>query len=241
MTGFLALSFALGLCGMMLGGLGRLLSKTSTVPASGDGEPRALIVLDPGHGGEDGGCSADNGTLEKELNLAVSENVRDILCAAGYPAVMTRESDTLLYDMYKDLSDYKGKKKVYDLRNRLRFFEDSGADVLVSIHMNKFPDKQYSGLQVYYSSGGSSVALADRIQNYTKQYLQPDNDRLTKKAGSSIYLLNRTDKTAVLVECGFLSNDGECDALNDPEYRKKLSLCIASAVIDSLDKDSVQQ
>lgn len=235
--GFTALSLLLGMVAMFFGGIGKMLLGTAVVPAAGDDTAAPVIVIDPGHGGEDGGCSADDGTLEKELNLYIGENVKDILNAAGYPAVMTRSTDTLLYDMYGDLTDYTGKKKVFDLRNRLRFFEDSGAEMLVSIHMNKFPDKKYSGLQVYYSKGNSeSVSLADRIQGYTEKYLQTDNDRLTKAATSKIYLLNRANKPAVLVECGFLSNDNECEKLNDPEYRKKLSLCIASAIIDTVSK-----
>lgn len=239
MCGFIALSLALGLCALLPVSIGKLFSQDALVPAAADDAKPPLIVLDPGHGGEDGGCSADDGTTEKELNLYISQNVRDLLNAAGCPAVMTRTEDTLLYDMYGDLNDYTGKKKVFDLKNRLRFFEESGAEMLVSIHMNKFPDKKYSGLQVYYSKGsGESVSLADRIQNYTKEYLQKDNDRLTKAATSKIYLLNRCQKPAVLVECGFLSNDSECENLKDAGYRKKLSLCIASAIIDQIDKNS---
>lgn len=241
LCGFVALSIIFGLCALIPVGIGKIMSD-NVVPASVNNSVVPIVVLDPGHGGEDGGCSADDGTMEKELNLYISENVRNILTAAGYPAVMTRTEDTLLYDLYGDLNDYTGKKKVYDLRNRLRFFEESGAQMLVSIHMNKFPDKKYSGLQVYYSKGsGESVSLADRIQNYTEKYLQTGNDRLTKAATSKIYLLNRCEKTAVLVECGFLSNDGECESLKDPEYRKKLSLCIASAIIDQVEKKSASE
>lgn len=237
MCGFAALSIILGLCALIPVGVGKLMSAATTVQTAVDGVRAPLVVLDPGHGGEDGGCSSDSGAMEKDLNLLVASNVADILGAAGCPAVLTRSEDTLLYDMYGDLSDYTGKKKVFDLRNRLRFFEESGAGMLVSIHMNKFPDKKYSGLQVYYSKGsGESVSLADRIQNYTKTYLQPDNDRLTKAATSKIYLLSRSEKPAVLVECGFLSNDDECARLSDGTYRKKLSLCIAAAIIDQLNK-----
>lgn len=236
---FTALGLTLGGVGIALGNMDKLImrgDKNSTQVSAAVTPP--TVVIDPGHGGEDGGCSAEDGTTEKELNLKVSENLRDILNAAGYSAVLTREEDTLLYDMYGELDNYKGKKKVFDLKNRLRFAGESGAGYLVSIHMNKFPDKKYSGLQVYYSqSSGQSVALADRIQEYTRTYLQPDNERMTKKAGSSIYILNRAEMPAVLVECGFLSNDSERERLKDGEYRKKLSLCIASAIIDSVEAD----
>lgn len=236
---FTALGLALGGVGIALGNMDKLIMRGDKNSALVSAEPMPpLVVIDPGHGGEDGGCSAEDGTTEKELNLMVSQNLCDILNAAGYSAVMTREEDTLLYDMYGELDSYKGKKKVYDLKNRLRFAKESGAQYLVSIHMNRFPQKKYSGLQVYYASDfGQSVALADRIQEYTKKYLQPDNGRMTKKAGSSIYILNRAEIPSVLVECGFLSNDEEKEKLCDGEYRKKLSLCIAAAIIDSVEGD----
>ena len=175
------------------------------------------------------------GNIDKLISKTPGGGIAAAAHAAA-PVVVTRETDTLLYDMYGDLTDYKGHKKTYDLRNRLRFTQEAGAEYLVSIHMNKFTDSRYSGLQVYYSPNtGESVAMADRIQGYTEKYLQTDNDRLTKKAGSAIYLLNRSEIPAVLVECGFLSNSEEAASLCDPVYRRKLSVCIAAGIIDSIE------
>lgn len=196
---------------------------------------RPIIVIDAGHGGEDGGASGEDGTKEKDLNLLVAQSLADILTAAGYDVRMTRTDDRLLYDLYGDLTDYTGHKKTYDLRNRLRFTEEAGADLLLSIHMNKFPQPQYSGLQVYYSpTAPESRTVAEVIRSYTKLYLQPENERETKAATSSIYLLHRIQRPAVMVECGFLSNEEELTRLKDEIYRRQLSLVIACAAAESL-------
>ena len=196
---------------------------------------RPIIVIDAGHGGEDGGASGEDGTKEKDLNLLVAQSLADILTAAGYDVRMTRTDDRLLYDLYGDLTDYTGHKKTYDLRNRLRFTEEAGADLLLSIHMNKFPQPQYSGLQVYYSpTAPESRTVAEVIRNYTKLYLQPENERETKAATSSIYLLHRIQRPAVMGACGILSNEEELSRLKDDTYRRQLALVIACAAAESL-------
>ncbi len=193
--------------------------------------PRPVIVLDPGHGGEDGGASGKAGTLEKDLNLSITKAVATLLQSAGYDVRLTREEDTLLYDRYGDLTDYTGHKKTYDLRNRLRFAKETGAALLVSIHMNTFPDGRYSGLQVYYSPAREeSRTVASLIQTYVRRYLQPENEREIKKANSSIYLLSRSESPAVLIECGFLSNEKELSLLTNPTYQKELALTLAAAI-----------
>lgn len=197
-------------------------------------EGRVRVVIDAGHGGEDGGTSG-GGLTEKDVNLAVAESMYDILSAAGVECVMTRTDDRLLYDKYGDLSDYTGRKKVYDLRNRLRIAEEHEDAVFVSVHMNYFASKKYSGLQVWYSpNDASSRTLADTVQSTVRKYLQPDNDRETKRAGSAIYLLDRIRTPAILVECGFLSNDEECARLGDGDYRRSLALVMSEAVMEFL-------
>ena len=86
---------------------------------------RYVIVIDPGHGGEDGGCVSQSGILEKDINLAIANKLSNILTASGYDVLMTRQEDTMLYDMYDDLADYKGKKKLFDLKNRIRFAKEN--------------------------------------------------------------------------------------------------------------------
>jgi len=215
-----------------------MLGGTEETITAGTFEDKVLFVIDPGHGGEDAGCSSAKGLLEKDLNLSVARDISAILNAAGYTTVLTRTEDTLLYDMYRDRMDYTGYKKIYDLKNRMRFTEETQAKYFVSIHMNKFPQTQYSGLQVYYSPNDpGSVQMADRIQSYVQKYVQPENERKTKKATKGIYLLHRMEIPAVLVECGFLSNEEEAALLSDASYRKTLSLGIACAIMEYCAKD----
>ena len=196
------------------------------------------VVLDAGHGGEDGGASSASGLLEKELNLALTKQIGAELERQGISVVYTRTEDVLLYDRNVD---YKGRKKLLDLAARLKIARETENSVFVSIHMNSFPQKQYSGLQVYYSAHHPlSQALALTIQNNVKRNLDPNNERKTKKADSTIYLLDRNDRPAVLIECGFLSNDEEAKRLATEEYQKKLSALIAQSIIQTMEGTQLQ-
>lgn len=237
LTGFLYFTVLFAAVSALLFGAVTQIVRTSDGRTAEDAEvrPRPVIVLDPGHGGEDGGASGTDGTPEKNLNLTIASAVTEILSAAGYDVRLTRTEDRLLYDLYGDLTDYTGHKKTYDLRNRLRFTKEAGAALFVSIHMNKFSDPQYSGLQVYYSpTHPESQTVASVVQNYTKLYLQKDNSREIKKSTSSIYLLSRSEIPAILIECGFLSNEEELSRLTDPLYQKQLALTIACAIAESM-------
>ena len=195
--------------------------------------PRSLtVVLDAGHGGEDGGAVGHDGTLEKDLNLILCYQIRDILNSQGINVVMTREEDRLLY---KDSENIKGRRKQYDLRNRVNIAKECDDALFVSIHMNKFPEEKYSGLQVYYSRNNKdSKNIAQSIQSATARYLQSDNSRQIKESTGNIYLLDMLECPAVLIECGFLSNPNECAQLNSEEYRKKLALIISISLIENM-------
>lgn len=187
---------------------------------------RPHILIDPGHGGEDGGTSGADGTLEKEINLAVALPLRDVLRVLGYAVDMVRETDTAVYDP-QTVPQYG--KKVSDMRQRLVLYES--AERIVSIHQNHFGQTKYSGTQVFYSQNApESKALAEHIQTAVHTYLQPENKREIKAAGESIYLLHNTTRPAVLVECGFLSNEAEREQLKTEGYRQKLALIVASAL-----------
>ena len=208
---------------------------TPKAPSTEDTPPpkvscKMSVVIDAGHGGEDGGTSGKNGVTEKELNLKLAFKLRDILEAKGAEVILTRDEDILLYDRNVD---FKGRKKSLDLRARLDIAKNNPNSVFISLHMNSFPDEKYNGLQVWYSGNDSrSKILAENIQSSVKNALQPENNRVTKKAGSDIYLLNRATTPAVLVECGFLSNEEECEALCDEKYQTDLSSAIADAVFE---------
>lgn len=189
------------------------------------------FVIDAGHGGEDAGAIADDGTLEKDLSLEISKILSSILELNGSSVALTRNDDRLLYDHYNDLEDYTGKKKVYDLKNRLKIAEEEENSIYVGIHLNKFPQGKYSGLQVYYSKNNDlSYEIATSIKDVVKESLQPENKRQVK-ADSSIYILANAKIPAVLIECGFLSNEKELNNLKTEDYRKALALCIFSGIV----------
>lgn len=188
-----------------------------------------VIVIDAGHGGEDGGTVSKNGTKEKDLNLSIAFLIYDMLRSDGYNAILTRSEDIMLYDRNVD---YKGRKKMLDLAERVKIAKENDNCVFISIHMNSYPDQKYSGLQVYYSKNDpESQILADTVQDMTRRYLQKENTRKTKAAGSNIYVLDRINSPAVLIECGFLSNYGECAKLCDPTYQRQLAFVIFASIV----------
>lgn len=200
--------------------------------ADADSVPGPCIVLDAGHGGEDGGAVGVDGLLEKTVNLKVARCMEDMFRLAGISVVMTRTEDIMLNDPD---SAIPGKRKMTDLRSRLRIAQNTPESVLVSIHMNSFSQAKYSGLQVYYSKNHEDGAvLAQIVQDSVRVYLQPDNQRRIKPADSSIYLLDRCDRPAVLIECGFLSNPEECAMLGREEYLGELSTVLLAAICDYL-------
>jgi N-acetylmuramoyl-L-alanine amidase len=192
--------------------------------------PRTIII-DAGHGGEDGGATSLDGTKEKDLNLSVALNLGNILESNGYSVVYTRTDDTMLY------TNSNGSKKMQDLSNRLKIAKKNENAIFISIHMNKFSQAKYSGLQVFYSCNNKqSETLAKIIQSNTQKFQQNENNRETKMAGSNIYLLHNIKNPAVLVECGFLSNQEECEKLKNEIYRKEIALVIYSSIIEFFEK-----
>ena len=196
---------------------------------------RGVLIIDAGHGGEDAGAVASDGTLEKDLNLQIASLIKVLCDLNGTKAVMTRTEDTLLYDYYDDLEDYTGQKKLYDLKNRVKIANEYEGAVYLGIHMNKFSIPKYSGTQVYFSPNNSSSELFARcVQNQARTHLQPSNNRTVKRADSSIYVLNSLLCPAILVECGFLSNEAELECLKSSDYQARLALVLFSSSLAQL-------
>ncbi len=191
-----------------------------------------VIVIDAGHGGMDSGAVGVDGSLEKEINLAVSERIAMLCRLSGVDCVMTRTQDEMLVS-----DDVKKHRKMNDLKNRLAVADsilESGREViLVSIHMNKFTSEKYSGLQVWYSPNSEeSSQIASYVQGYAETWLDRSNTREIKRATSAIYILDRAKMPAILVECGFLSNRAECAKLGTDEYRMQVAVTVFAAVCD---------
>ena len=187
------------------------------------------IILDPGHGGEDGGAVSVSGRPESGYNLEISLRLNDLLQLLGQHTKLTRTTDTALYTQGETLA----QKKVSDLKERVRLVEETENALLLSIHQNHFPDPRYSGPQVFYGNGEGSEILARHLQEALTVALDPGSSRKATKS-SGVYLMQKIRCPGVLVECGFLSNPGEEEKLRDPEYQKKLCAVIAAAVCQYL-------
>lgn len=188
------------------------------------------VLIDPGHGGADGGAVAADGTEEKGLNLAVSLPLRDLLQVMGYEVAMTRDTDIMVNTEGTTLRE----RKVSDLKNRLAMSRE--ADVTISIHQNKFPQAQYYGTQVFYSDNHSkSREIAAAVRDSVLRLLQPKNTRELKKGDSSVYLLSHAETPMVLVECGFLSNEAELQQLKDTDYQRKMAFAIMGGLMSGED------
>lgn len=184
------------------------------------------ILVDAGHGGEDGGAEGADGTLEKHINLAIARPLGDLLRVMGYTVSYTRTEDA----MVNAAGDTLRERKVSDIKNRLTMIEQ--ADMTISIHQNKFPQTQYSGTQVFYGVGSEeSPVLAAAIRASVIALLQPNNTRELKKGDGNVYLLKYATQPLVLVECGFLSNETEREKLKTREYQLQMAFAIAAGVL----------
>lgn len=183
------------------------------------------IVIDPGHGGEDGGAVSCTGKNESTFNLQVALRLDDLLHLMGYDTVMIRTTDVSVYTAGQTIA----QKKVSDLKQRVRIVERTYNPILVSIHQNTFPEGKYSGAQVFYAGSEGSDELARQLQALLVSCLNPGSSRKAKQ-GSGIYLLDKINAPGVLVECGFLSNQQEEAMLSTPAYQKKLCCVIATGL-----------
>lgn len=225
---YFALIFGVLILSVLYFNLFNIVKSTSNAP-SYDFD---TIVIDAGHGGEDSGAVADDGTLEKDINLDIANKLNEMLVSSGFHTLMTRKKDVAIYD--KDQDENLRKKKVSDMQNRLELINSSHSNILISIHQNKFPDKKYSGTQVFFSKNHKlSEVLASSIQLSVKNLIQPQNDREIKPANRDIFILHNSKVPAMIVECGFISNDEELNKLNDEDYKSKIAFAIYCGILNS--------
>lgn len=186
------------------------------------------VLIDPGHGGEDGGAVSGD-VLEKHINLAVSHDVADLLRLCGYTVSMTRDTDDALTNEGEDVR----KRKYNDMKMRLDLYNATPDNVVVSIHQNKFDAAASHGAQVFYSPNHpNSAVLAEALRKSVTGMLQPDNTRTCKTAGKEIFLLKNARVPAVIVECGFISNRQERELLVTDDYQKQLALAIVAGLMN---------
>jgi len=208
----------------------RYIERSSPVSVS---DPRRIrtVVVDPGHGGIDGGAVGIGGIVEKNLNLEIALKLRDILLTNGYQVVMTRDSDRSIHSSGQSIAE---QKRSY-MGNRLKLMESTANSLVVSIHQNTFEDSKYSGAQMFYGKvNEESRFLAEAIQKRFVSNLQKDNKRQIKEAGKDLYLMYHVKTPIVLVECGFLSNPIESALLSDDTYQNKVAFTVFSGIMDYL-------
>lgn len=217
----LAVYFVISWC------MSRNIAKTSALASSSPN----IVIVDAGHGGEDGGAIGVSGTKESDINLAVSLRLEQVLALCGIPVHMIRTEDQAVYTQGQTIS----AKKVSDLKQRVQIVQMTLNPVLVSIHQNHFSDSKYDGAQVFYANNASSKAWAEETQELLRLALDPTNRRQCKPA-SSVYLMEQISCPGILVECGFLSNREEEQKLCQDTYQTKLACAIGAAVANFLEE-----
>lgn len=185
-------------------------------------ERNIRIIIDPGHGGIDGGATSCTGVLESQYNLEIALSLNDLLQLLGYQTEMIRTTDVSVYTSGETIS----QQKISDLKERVQRVEKYENSILLSIHQNHYQDSRYKGAQIFYADTKGSRELAGMIQKLFSETINPGNKRRIKKA-QGIYLMNHITKPGILIECGFISNREEESRLSDPIYQKKICCVIA--------------
>lgn len=189
------------------------------------------VIIDAGHGGFDGGAVV-NKISEKDINLAIANTLSDMLKLSGINVIQTRSTDT---SVESDSSLSISSRKKSDMRNRLALANSNPDAILVSIHLNKFSSSSAKGAQIFYGiKSEKSNLLAEEIRASIVQNIQPDNKRSLKKGTSDTYLLKFCEIPAVIVECGFMSNEQEFTKLLNKDYQKEMAFAICNGIISYL-------
>ena len=194
-------------------------------------EEKPLVVIDAGHGGFDPGKVGIDGQLEKDINLSIAEKLKAYLEASDVNVVMTRDTDTGLYQ------SGDSHKKVSDMRRRCDIINEARPDLVVSIHQNSYHQEEINGGQVfYYKTSQNGKRLAEILQKRF-DYVLGEANRRVAKANDNYYLLLHVKEPIVIVECGFLSNRKEAKALESEDYQDRMAWTIHMGVMEYLNTD----
>lgn len=197
-----------------------------------DGEA-VTVVVDPGHGGEDGGALTADGSVEESgINLEISGRIRDLLTFTGQNTVMTRTEDISIHSA--EASSAR-EKKVSDIHHRADIVNDTEHAVLLSIHQNSLPSSTVThGAQVFWNTQPGAQELASALQDALNEAVNVGNEKHTRKIPPTIYLMSHITAPGVLVECGFLSNKEETVRLQEPVYQRRLAAAITAGFLNSM-------
>lgn len=228
-------SFLTALCFVLAVGLAALFLRApmgdGSLSTAAGTDALPTLVIDPGHGGEDGGAVSLTGTYESVINFDIAQDAASIAGLTGLPFQMTRTTEGIEYP-----SELKttAKRKVYDQQSRVAFINGTKNAVLLSIHQNFFPQKSAHGPQAFYAATTQSDILAGFFAKSLDAALLPGNTRAAKPIAPKIYLMKNVKCPAVLVECGFLSNTEEAKLLETKEYRLRVAAALMSGYLSYL-------
>ena len=193
-------------------------------------EREHTFIIDPGHGGVDGGATSCTGKLESSFNLEISLRLRDLMHFLGYQTRMIRTEDISVYTEGETIA----AKKMSDLKERVRICNETDGAILLSIHQNIYPDSRYSGAQIFHAKSQGSKELAEGLQKALISTLNSGSRRTIKQA-EGVYLMEHISCPGVLIECGFLSNPEEEVKLRSEAYQKQLCCVIAATAANFID------
>lgn len=208
----------------LIRGVGK--SASSAMPA------RDILVIDPGHGGYDGGAVSDDGSKESDINLAIAQKLQYTAELLGQSAAMTRVDDAAK-------SDYASYSEHDELVRRTDFINEHPGALLVSIHQNDFPTSQPSGAQVYYAGTPGSERLGILCHGNLIRCLDPENRRVAAPAPKELYITSHVTCPAVLVECGFMSNNFEVQKLCSEPYQCAIAVVLAGSLLQYLNESEI--
>lgn len=182
-----------------------------------------VIVLDPGHGGEDPGKVGINDVLEKDINLQISMKIRDLLEEVGITVVMTREDDKV------------PSRKKADLEERIQLINQTNPTLALCIHQNSYTSPDIFGAQVFYHTKTEEAVEVATLVQETLRTIDPNNKREIKE-NDTYYMLKFSEAPTIIVECGFLTNPTEAQKLTTEEYQDEMAFAICEGIVKWLDK-----
>lgn len=185
---------------------------------------QVVIVVDPGHGGEDPGKVGINDVLEKDLNLQIAKKVKKLLEEAGIKIVMTRTNDKV------------PDAKKEDLNQRVQLINETKPKLALCIHQNSYPDAKIKGAQVFYHTITPEAEDVASIVQEQIRTVDPTNTRQIKE-NDTYFMLKNTQVPTIIVECGFLTNPDEAAKLTQEDYQDKLAQAICEGVVKWLNGD----
>ena len=187
-----------------------------------------VIVVDAGHGGADPGMVGIGDLEEKGINLAIAQELKELLEKDGYQVVMTREEDKGLYQ------EGSSNKKAQDMQNRCALIAEEKPAVSVSIHQNSYHENSIFGGQVFYYKTSQKGKVLAQILQKRFDYVLGDANKRMAKANDNYYLLLHVKQPIVIVECGFLSNKKEAAKLEQEDYQDQMAWTIHMGIMEYL-------